>query len=270
MKRATLTLVISFAFGALAHAGPEAFSGKEMKQVAPPSTPECFNWSGFYVGAFGGYKFGSTDIDTDLTGQWDLGPPNDSDTIDRNIIESRSAHNLDCSGAEAGGVIGYNLQWRNWVVGLEADGGYLWLRDSHNTGIFEASPKLFYSVENSLKTHYLFTVGPRIGYAFCRWLPYVTGGLSVGDIDFHQGVAEHGLFFHDEGHVQEARAGWMAGGGLEYALAGHWRVRAQYQFIDLGCAGFHAIGTPGSEAYTSDPNACLREHNASLALIYGF
>jgi hypothetical protein len=110
-----------YAFCSLTYAGPERYSGKEIKQVASP--PPCPNWTGFYVGAFGGYKFGSTGVDLSLGEDWNFRPE------DRNVVEAHAPDNLDASGAEAGGLIGYNHQFtNNWVVGLEAAGGYLWLR----------------------------------------------------------------------------------------------------------------------------------------------
>ena len=55
-------------------AGPEPLaSGKEMKQVAPASPP-CPSWTGFYIGAFGGYKFSVVETDLDLTGAWEGNP----------------------------------------------------------------------------------------------------------------------------------------------------------------------------------------------------
>src|SRR5438132_440084 len=82
------------------------------------------------IGAFGGYKFGSVDLDLNLGGDWNFRPE------DRNVVEAHAPGNLDASGAEAGGLIGYNYQFTNrWVVGLEAAGGYLWLRDSNESGI---------------------------------------------------------------------------------------------------------------------------------------
>ena len=122
MNKISLIASILYAFCSLAYAGPERYSGKEIKEVAPPPPPRP-NWSGFYVGAFGGYKFGSTPIDLSLGGDWNFRPE------DRNVVEAHAPDNLDASGAEAGGLIGYNHQFtNNWVVGLEAAGGYLWLR----------------------------------------------------------------------------------------------------------------------------------------------
>jgi outer membrane immunogenic protein len=253
------------AVGASIYAGPEPISEKEMKQVAP-APPGCPNWTGFYIGGFGGYKFAATDVELNLGGAWN--GPSPFDISDRNLIEQRAANDLDTGGGEAGGFIGYNYQWQKWVFGVEAAGGYLWLRDSDNTGTFlNPFSTSTYSVATSLQTHYLFTFAPRIGYAFCRWLPYVTGGLAVGDIDFNQAIIQHNAFGQEKGSVSQTNAGWMVGGGLQYALTDHWSIRAQYQYIDLDCADFHS-----SEfvIYTGEHEACLREHNASFALMYRF
>ena len=267
MKKATLGLIISGVFSALVYAGPEQYSGKEMKQVAP-IPPACPNWTGFYIGGFAGYKFAATNTDLDLGGLWN--GPNPLDAADRDVILSNSPDNLDTSGFEAGGLVGYNYQWNKWVFGLEASGGYLWLDDSHDTGIFTVpASQDVYSLTTSFKTHYLVTMGPRIGYAFCRWLPYVTGGLAVGDIEFHQALVQPnvGQQFADG---TDTRVGWMVGGGLQYAITDHWSARAQYQYIDLGCADFNSIADPPFQAYTGHHEICLREHNASFAIIYGF
>ena len=44
-----------------------------MKQVAPLPSP-CPNWTGFYLGMFGGYKFGAIDNDLSMGGDWDFHP----------------------------------------------------------------------------------------------------------------------------------------------------------------------------------------------------
>ncbi len=240
-------------------------SGKEMKQVAPAPAPTCFNWSGFYVGGFGGYKFSSVDLDLSLSGEWN------SVALDRDVAESLGSRDLDNSGGEAGGLIGYNFQWNCWVLGLEADGGYLWARKSHDTGtIFDTFDVNPYHIRSAFQTHYLFTIAPRIGYALGRWLPYVTGGLAVGDLEYEQEIDFPGLGIggHEGGHHTQTNAGWMVGGGLQYALTDHWSVRAQYQFIDLGDIDFDSdFVEPGAPAHH---HAELREHNASFAIMYKF
>jgi outer membrane immunogenic protein len=272
MKKSGLAFVTMFLALTLIYAGPEALpSGKEMKEVAP-APPSCPNWTGFYIGGFGGYKFAATVISLDLFGDWNA---SSNDRADRDVIEPRGSEDLDTSGAELGGLIGYNYQWNEWVLGLEASGGYLWLRDSNETDIFvipESNHR--YSLRTSLKTHYLTTIGGRIGYAFCRWLPYVTGGLAVGDIDFDQIILQHGssgsVFFDEGGNISDTQTGWMVGAGLQYAITDHWSARAQYQYVDLGCSNFDSVGSVGNEGYLGRHEACLREHNASFAIIYKF
>ena len=269
MKRFALTLTILCAFTALTYAGPEqlpasASSGKEMKSVVQPMAPACPSWAGFYIGGFGGFKFGEHDVDLDLLGDWDLIPD------ERDSLEDAASRDLDLDGFEAGGLIGYNCQFGNWVLGVEAAGGYLWMRDFkiRSAGIINT-----YDVATSLKTHYLFTVGPRIGYALCRWMPYITGGLAIGDIDFDQRFLSRspttGELFGQEGSESETRVGWMVGGGLEYAITNHWRVRAQYQYIDLGEADFDSTFTD-APTFFGEHEATLKEHNASVAVIFGF
>ena len=264
MKNLTITLTILCAFAALVYAGPEQLSsGKEMKQVATAPAPACPNWAGFYIGGFGGYKYGSNDITLDLGGDWDQRAPQE-----RDALEAAASRDLNTSGAELGGLLGFNWQFNNWVFGVEASGGYLWLRDSNQliAGVIND-----YDVRTSLKTHYLSTIAPRFGYAMCRWLPYVTGGVAIGDIDFDQSFFTGGRNpgFGQGGSQSETQIGWMVGGGLEYALTDHWRMRGQYQYIDLGCVDFNTTFNV-QPTFTGNHEACLQEHNVSFAIIYGF
>ena len=75
----------------------------------------------------------------------------------------------------------------------------------------------------------------RIGYSFDRVMPYVTGGLAVGDIR----AATPGL-----AGGTATNAGWTLGGGIEFALPGNWTAKAEYLRVDLGsfnCAGCGAL-----------------------------
>lgn len=275
LKRFALTLTILATLTALVYAGPESipFSAKEMKQVAP-IPPACPSWTGFYVGGFGGYKFGAIDPDIHLFGPWEEFP------VDVQEIERRADNDLSTSGAELGGLIGYNYQVNHWVFGAEASGGYLWLRNSNVSDHFLAVGNPFtdeYHVSTSFKTHYLATIGGRVGYALCRWLPYVTGGVAFGDVELDQEIIQHDTSFpfREGGSKSETNVGWFVGGGLEYALTNHWRVRAQYEYVDLGETGFDH-STPGFDLagalvdFPGHSEVELREHNASFAIIYGF
>jgi outer membrane immunogenic protein len=273
MKQSYLTCAVLFAGAALAYAGPEPLpSDKEMKQVAP-APPPCPSWAGFYVGISGGYKFASANQNLELGDAW-----NTVSTRERDALEPIGSGDLDTDGGELGGVIGYNFQWNNWVLGLEAAGGYLWLRDSSDTDFAVGGTTPTYLLRAGFHTNYLFTFAPRIGYAFCRWMPYVTGGLAVADVFYEQEIINQTLAPHfvEGGSDDDTNVGWMVGGGLEYALTAHWHLRAQYQYIDFGQAvsfdsasdlgGFNG----GIFTYTGHHALELREHNASFAIMYKF
>jgi outer membrane immunogenic protein len=269
MRTPTLTFVFLGICGAFLYAGPEPVpSGKEMKQVQQVA-PSCASWTGFYIGGFGGYKHGDTDVDMNLD-RFAQGP------VDAAEVESHGDVDLSTDGAELGALIGYNYQLQShWVFGLEAAGGYLWLRDSEVSSRFVGPASGDeYHVSSSFNTQFLFTAAPRIGYAFCRWMPYVTGGLAVGDVEFEQDIKRHtgsvaNGGFHEGGHSDDTNLGWMVGGGFEFAITNHWRARLQYEYIDLGDTSFDHDSTevdfsPGSS------HIDLTEHNASFALIFGF
>ena len=271
MKKATLVSAVFAVFCAAVYAGPEQYSGKEMKQVAP-MPPACPNWTGFYVGGFAGYKFSSVDTNLDLGGIWDTGFPEG-----RDVLEQNAPGDLDNSGFEAGGLIGYNYQWHNWVFGFEAEGGYLWAHKAEEPPLLTVpnDPIDGFALSTSFNTRYLATFAPRIGYTFCRWMPYVTAGLAVGELDYSQNIVDlppAAQFIFTEGASRsETNVGWMVGGGLEYAVTDHWRVRGQYQFIDLGSIDFNTVGVGDViSGFTGHHEASLREHNASFAIIYGF
>jgi outer membrane immunogenic protein len=246
-----LTAGLLCALCGVAYAGPKT----EMKQVA--AAEKAPNWTGFYLGGFVGYKYDVADTNIQLTGAWT-----------RSYDDLHNNSNMDTSGFELGGLMGYNYQFQNnWVVGMEITGAYLWLGKDSNTGYVGDD---HYLVNTSLKTHYLVTIGPRIGYSFGKWFPYITGGLALGDIDFNQIVGAQYGSNSQYGHADPTKAGWMVGAGVQYAITEHWSARLQYEFIDLGSASFNSAWAPPSQDYTGSNHASLEEHNISAAIIYQF
>ncbi len=77
----------------------------------PAAAP--FNWGGFYVGANGGYGFGSS--------SWSAPPATLAGFIISPAIETGS---FNPRGFLAGGTLGLNLQASAFVFGVEADGDW--------------------------------------------------------------------------------------------------------------------------------------------------
>jgi outer membrane immunogenic protein len=109
---------------------------------APAAAIAINNWTGFYLGAMGGYAQENTS---------DIG---------------------QLSGGFAGGTVGYNWQNGNLVLGLEADGA--WADVGATLGI-----PGFASLDYTIRS--LGTVRGRIGYAFDQVLLYGTGGYAWSD-----------------------------------------------------------------------------------------
>jgi outer membrane immunogenic protein len=125
-----------------------------------------------------------------------------------------------------GGTVGYNYQISQAVFGLEGDIDWSDLsRDGNCSG---------FSCEN--RNNWLSTVRGRFGFAFDRFLPYVTGGAAFGDIK--TSVARIG-------DTNATKTGWTVGGGLEAAIAGPWTAKVEYLHVDLG-SGDSPVGSSES------------------------
>jgi outer membrane immunogenic protein len=184
-----------FALGALVTAQCAAaadLSLAPLYKAPPPQVTQVYNWTGFYIGANGGGGWGHSYWDANATG-------------------------MHLSGGQVGGTAGYNWQFGNAVLGLEGDLDWSNLKGSATSTLCPAGC--------STSDSWLSTVRGRAGYAFGTVLPYVTGGLAVGDIR----AATPG-FAGDS----TTNAGWTVGAGLEVALPGNWSAKAEYLHVDLG------------------------------------
>lgn len=160
MKKILLTTTGLIALG-MASASAADLAARPYTK-APAAAIAINNWTGFYVGAMGGYA------------------------------EENSSGVGQLSGGFAGGTVGYNWQNGNLVLGLEADGA--WADVGATLGIAGLA-----SVDYTIRS--MGTVRGRIGYAFDQVLVYGTGGyawsdnrltatalgVSISDSQFHSG-----------------------------------------------------------------------------------
>ena len=72
----------------------------------------------------------------------------------------------------------------------------------------------------------------RLGYAFGSFLPYVTGGIALGQIGFHQ--YDPADIVSTQQRKTRAQTGYVVGAGFSYALAPHWTFDADYLVYGLG------------------------------------
>jgi len=157
-----------------------------------------YSWSGFYVGGLAGYGWGTgTHCDTNC-----IGVPN-----------------VDPKGWNAGVTLGHNWQLANWVLGVEGDWSWANMKGS--------SPNIpgfgcLGSCGTKIKS--FETIRGRVGYAFDRFLPYLTAGVA-----FTQLEGSIGSPVQSSGST--TKSSFTAGGGVEYGFLPNWSAKLEYLYV---------------------------------------
>ena len=184
---------------ALATLTAQASAADLPRRYIPPGFVPAFSWSGFYVGVNAGYGFGNSNWTDPVagiaTGDFSLG------------------------GGLVGGTIGYNMQLGGSVFGVEGDIAWSGIEGSTSTLCFGAC---------KTANDWLGTLRGRAGYAFGRFLPYLTGGAAFGNVNATTSP--------DTGSFSSTNIGWTFGAGVEYAFFTNWSAKLEYRYVDLGSA----------------------------------
>jgi outer membrane immunogenic protein len=227
----------------------------DMPVKAPiPFVAPIYNWTGFYLGLNAGGSWGRQD--------------NALVTVPGGATLFSNSDKLN--GFIGGGQIGYNWQTDHWVFGIEADfqgsaqkadGGFV-LAPIVGAAAF---PGL--TVAYTDKLEWFGTVRGRVGYAFDRWLPYITGGWAYG----HGNISGTGtttpagtvLAFS----ASQDYSGWTVGGGVEWAFMDHWSAKAEYLYINFGNGPTVTANGAGTLAIVSGK---MTDNIARLGINYKF
>lgn len=189
------------------------------------------NWKGLYVGGNVGAAWDSSDAHTFPV----FSPTGYFATTSPGAIAVAGTQHLDATGVTGGGQLGYNFQHGSWVIGVEADFGAMDLSDARSsTGTYPCCAPTGFTVRQSLRTSWLFTARPRLGYAAGKFLLYGTGGLALTNINYQSVFTDTFATAHENGGVAQNQTGWVAGGGVEYQVADHWSFKGEFLHADFG------------------------------------
>jgi outer membrane immunogenic protein len=234
MKRIVLTIV---SFGALA--APAL--GADLAVKAAPPAAAVYDWTGYYVGGFGGYAFGNQNLVN--------GP-----------LQSYANYttNWETHGAFGGGNIGGYWQTGQFVWGVQADGLGSNIQGQDNfalTGPVTGAPV---NDANSLK--WAASLRAQGGLAVDRLMLYFFGGWAVGsithtDTDLVSGVDT----------FTNKRNGLVAGGGIAYAATDMIIAKIEYRYYDLGTYSRAAVGSTGLTPNLQTPYSVSNTYSAVLA-----
>jgi outer membrane immunogenic protein len=175
----------------------------DMRLPPPPPPVAYYDWTGVYVG------FG-------VGGVWE--------TVNRTYPNIVAPSNF--SSNDSDGIIdvhaGAQWQWGAWVLGVEAalSGGFREMRS--NVGLpnppFNGAAPANLTAVNKITN--LFTVGPRLGYAWDRLMIFGTGGWASANIKGQYENANTGVEFNPDPASRGTTAGTPA------AASNTWSTKA--------------------------------------------
>ncbi len=224
MKRFLFTTV---SLGMLALGAPAL--GADLPAKAPPLVTPAYDWSGFYIGVFGGGGYGNHNLNNSL------GPAGFADFT----------YNYDSSGAVGGGEVGYQVQSGSYVVGFEADGMWSGIKGSDRFRSFDA----FGNASNDATSlSWAGTVRARGGIALDRLMLFFTGGWAYGDLQHTNTDSVPALGIDT---FNNHRSGLTAGAGIAYAITNNVIGKFEYRYYDFGSF------TRGATATGFTPNGQL-------------
>jgi outer membrane immunogenic protein len=206
------------------------------------------DWSGVYIGGHVGGAFGDVDwtnVSNASTGDMDLTP---GETISQ-----------EPDGILGGAQLGYNLQFTNWLVGIELSGSALDFDDT--TSNPNTAPEEYVTSE----LEWLATAAARFGWTWQDSLFYLKGGYAAGKVNtshIDPGAGEDGVA--DSYSTDETHSGWVAGAGLEHQIGDGVSIGLEYNYIDLGSQDHSGITVGGGDLVVNDIDVQLHTITARL------
>jgi outer membrane immunogenic protein len=208
---------------------------------APVAAVPVFTWTGLYFGAQVGYSWNDNSNHHSLSGVYYR------DAAGNLVPYSTGFSRSDSDGFLAGVHAGYNLQFGNFVVGIEGDVEGVF-GDDDDDDVFggvivrdiNGNPVTYAFGPNQLD--WQASIRARAGIAFDRLLVYGTGGFAFGGVS---GGYYSGLFDNNDDTI----TGWTLGAGLEYALTNNVTTRVEYRYTTFDRDGdvFNNVNMGGND-----------------------
>ena len=226
-------------------------------------------WNGFYVGGNIGASWGDTKLSMTAaagSGGTVISPG------DIGLINAVSNDDDNDIGFTGGLQTGYNYWSGSWLIGLETDINYYNLgqdrEKTYQSGLVVVSP-ISFTIEQTIKTDWLWTLRPRIGFGNDAWLVYATGGVAVSDVELttrYYDTRPTPITGNNE--QSDIEIGWTAGVGGAYALGDYTSVRVEWLYTDFGT--IKSQGTVGNNYATLSSEADARGNLVRIGLDYTF
>jgi len=198
------------------------------------------SWTGYYLGAQGGYG-------------WDSA----ANFTDPYLTATETVADLKTGVRPAGlfGGLSADALWQfsGFVVGVGTDINYANIGDNSAT----TASGLNSAIDWFGTAHVI--AGLPLGSNF---LPYVTGGLAYGGVETRAVGANTAL------SNASSRVGWMLGAGGELKVSPGWAVKLEWNHIDLGASSVSELLTSVSTTATATASQQNQFDIIKLGLAY--
>jgi len=200
--------------------------------------PVEFDWTGFYIGLHGGYGFGR---DKNAFGTV-------IDNGDPDVPAEAGPYNHATKGALAGGQLGYNLDFDDWVVGLEGEFAWSGMGGKRTTAEDElpgGDPGTFTRFRS--KNRWDGDIAARLGFVLGHSLIFAKGGWSWGDFRYAETHDDFPTTNSCKDCIRSftnTRGGYLLGGGVEFAFADNLTAKLEYDYINYGS---HRLPYPATD-----------------------
>lgn len=229
--------------------------------AAPALAQSAPDWSGPYIGVYGGVIDNSEDsderlvFDRDFDGEFDdtviLNGTTDSafspGSCDGAALNNNAAAGCDSdtTGVEAAVRLGYDMQFGAFVVGALAEYGVSDVDDAVTS--FSTTPAA-YQFSRDLES--MAALRLRAGFAAGPALYYVTGGAARAKID-NSFRTTNGLNSFTETVNDDEADGYQLGAGVEWRLAPNLSLTGEYLYTDLEPGDYVVRAGPGAAGPTN-------------------
>jgi outer membrane immunogenic protein len=226
--------------------GREALGGAHMAYAAAPPAPAAYNWTGFYIGAGGGY--GMFNLDSSITQNGTL------------VSDNQTLGGRGWFGTVGGG---FDYQFNGpFVAGVFADWDFSDIHGNWHDPYWEEG--------GPIKQNWAWFAGARAGYLITPdVLAYLSGGFTqsrFSDVHFFNfGIASQPVA---DMMLATTYNGWFIGGGAEAMIP--WfpglSLKSEYRFADYGSKDVPILNQPSVASVNIHPFV----QTIRTALVYRF
>ena len=267
-RLAALTLLEIAAGIAVTAVAVPAFAA-DLPTKAPIVVAPSYNWTGFYLGAHAGYRWGHANFSGN---GYVFDPDSPAGGTSPITIPARN-QGFNPKGGLFGFQGGYNYQFApNYLVGIEADWSWGNASDSQTTVLSVlSSDGGTYRLNNTseVKLGWQATLRGRLGYVNGPWLLYGTGGVAFARAEWSEAATLMSIqpilvLATAASSAHKTLTGFAVGGGAEYMFTQNWIGRLEYLY-----EGFRDFSVPSGFGPQTG-NIDLSAHKLRVGISYKF